>query len=83
MFARNVSLSATTTQESVPVRRKMRLSDAIRSVFGKPARREAHDAIAVRGEGHWPVKGVCADWQLEEPEMADGVPVSVSIQQTR
>jgi len=68
MFARNVSLSATTIGQLVPARRKMRLSDAIRSSFGNPAKREADSLIAVRGEGRWPLEGVYVDWQLEEPQ---------------
>jgi hypothetical protein len=73
MFARNVSLSATTIQELpgqelTRTRRKMRLSDAIRSSFGKPAKREAESWIAVRGHGRWPLEGIHVDWQLEEPQ---------------
>ncbi len=81
MFARNLSLSATTIQKLLPARRKMGLSDAIRCGSGEPARRGADNAIAAsttfRVKGHWPLEGIHVDWQLEEPEVADITPVPV------
>ena len=80
MFARNFepngALATTATiQQLIQARRKMRLSDAIRSGSGEAARREA-DSSAVRVEAHWPLEGVSADWQLEEPEVAGVTPDS-------
>jgi hypothetical protein len=81
MFARNVFSSTTTIQKLVPARRKMELSDAIRCGSGEAARRGADNVIAastfVHREGRWPIGGIHVDWQLEEPEAADVVPVPV------
>ena len=85
MFARNFepngALATTATiQQLIQARRKMRLSDAIRSGSGEAARRGGRQfdcrSTFVQRDGHWPLEGVSADWQLEEPEVAGVTPVS-------
>jgi hypothetical protein len=81
-FERNGALATTTTiQQLIRARRKMRLSDAIRSGSGEAARRGVDNGIAaltfVGREGRWPIEGIHVDWQLEEPEVADVIPFPV------
>ena len=80
MFARNASLATTATiQQLIRARRKMALSDAIRSGSGDAARRGVDNSIAVpmfvQRERRSPLEGIYVDWQLEEPEGADVTPV--------
>jgi len=72
MFVRNVSSAAPTTiQDLIRTRRKMRLSDAMRSISGEPARRDAYNSIAattaVWGQDRSSLEGVYADWQIRDP----------------
>jgi hypothetical protein len=68
MFVRNASLAATTTiQELIRTRRKMKLSDAMRSISGEPVRRDAYDSTAALGEDRSSPEGVYADWQIKDP----------------